>query len=1309
LSISYIIVILDFYNASINGNDNIFIIDYKSENFDDNDLQSRLYAEIYYESNIEDEPKTSDTSRIQFANMVAELNTESEGMQQKEDKQSLEFEATRDKSSKAKKTSKEYCNQNTPLSNEGSVVESLMSNDTLQAQNSTDDPRSVEIQTNTDKLSDREINPVIHEHDNNDNPGNLSVGKGKQCKESVAKKHKSSNHTKSKRQESSLNDYTASLNDTIHSKCNVVLKCMKKEVALNKLLKNDEQTSDSSDSEESIFEVPIPPKPKPPLINLQDSDEEKNDTNSGMNNLISEKIPATNYKITRISSSHQDTSFKNKNTDKSLHNKNTTVNTESTHTHTQEIREDIVLNCTIVQKGAKSINEIKQSSKSAELNKNQEKVSTEDTNQNSTKQLSQNISKENNANFQQKIFMTPGKYSLRTQQNIEENNTHNRYNLRSVSKNNTLDAKASCSNSDIAINRKRQHNETKDSKEKRRCIVQEYNQDIVQQSSSKERGNESKNEYFKSMPNAMRNYYYNSSRDLENFDVSKLQQGMSKDPRMWMIIDKDLMPSPPSRQRTRFWNVRCSNCHRDGHQRYDCPVPRKIPCCYICGKKGHIESRCPQKICLTCGKQQNTFRKTCEYCRVLYCTMCHSIGHESMECPDLWRRYHQTTDMSSVPQNPDNVMKPPGLLHCCNCTKRGHESSMCKEYRWSQHFQTPAAVTNYIDGPMYMDGPYTMNFSDDFEIDTLSRTTSNRSIPNRPKNIQQITEEHPKSAVNIDTLSSNAKANETPTSQGTLCNSGVEKNLESPSVVNNILRPEEKQKKHKQNVINEEEFTTILFSFGKFQHKNSKNARIISRNLSLLKSNMSSYGKKTIISSLPKRQVVPDFLRTLSDKGIEFELKTGFTVHQTIILQLIAMNEYVELIYDLLLHWLNLPDDEKSYGVDVTLPMSPTKMFNVLSSRLPQLTKMSFTCYAEHIQGVNDPRGLFNLIKRYKRQLEQHNGTRKQYLRLRTRMWRVQVKLLMIFNTEPKPNVYISQFHNAMKQLESKKQNLKMEKLDNVTYLKLTLLYNHLFVPHTPATLYRTLSRIEKHAEKMAKNMNCARLQELEKDKIYQQENLESYLNVNSSASATPYISQDINSAENSTINSQQNTTNETLIEKRGVVDISTIIDEIIDSDDNEIMIIEDSVGENCGTIMSLNSEIPNNDKSVLIQTEDKNENQVLTNDLNIECNTSAGKQDVNTKHPKNITRKEKNKKNKLSRTEKKQKRNENIYQEASLLIKEARALNLPHIMNAANELERKISNRTIQLKHVYSIKNMIRLEKKYRKKVDLYWKDLNT
>lgn len=48
---------------------------------------------------------------------------------------------------------------------------------------------------------------------------------------------------------------------------------------------------------------------------------------------------------------------------------------------------------------------------------------------------------------------------------------------------------------------------------------------------------------------------------------------------------------------------------------------------------------------MQCGRKQNTFRKTCESCVVLYCNTCNAIGHESTECPDLWRRFHQTVSL----------------------------------------------------------------------------------------------------------------------------------------------------------------------------------------------------------------------------------------------------------------------------------------------------------------------------------------------------------------------------------------------------------------------------------------------------------------------------------------------------------------------------------------------------------------------------------------------------------------------------------------------------------------------------------------
>ncbi|XP_050460184.1 uncharacterized protein LOC126856048 isoform X3 [Cataglyphis hispanica] len=1251
--------------------------DYKNENFDDSDLQSRLYAEIYYESNVGDEPNTSNISTtIQLTNMDAELNFEPENMQQQsEDKQPLEFESA-NKSPKTKKISKEHCKQNTLLPNESSVID----NDISRVQNLTDtiNPASVEIQTSIDKLSDQEMNPIIHYKDNinNDNLENSSVEKEK----SFAKKHKSPN-TKSKHRENLLKDQTALSNDMIHSKYNVMSKSAKQEIFLDKL-KNDKQTSDSSDSEESIFEVPVPPKPKPPLINLHDSDEE-NDTNSKMDELISKNVSS---KITGESSNHQGTSVKNKNTNKSLHNKDTTVNSRNNHTRTQEIREDIVLNCTIVQKGAKSICEIKKSSKSAKLNKNQN-VSIEDINQNSTKQL-QTTSKERTANLEQ--FMIPEIYSYNyiheVQQKINKNNiisTPDRYNLRSAERNNILDATASCSSNDTAIDRKRQNDSRMENpKQKRQCTVQQNYQYVMQQSSSGEnRKSESRNEFFKTMSESLRNHYYNSSRSQENFDVDELQRSMSKDPQMWRIMDADLMPCPSSRHRNRFWYNRCTHCHQDGHQRYDCPVPRKTPCCYICGNKGHIESRCPQKMCLTCG-------------------------HESTQCPDLWRRYHQTTDMSGPPQNPGNIMKPPGLLHCCNCTKRGHESSTCNAYRWSQHFQTPAAVSSYTDGPMY-----TSFSSSDFQISLSSKATSSSSIP---------VEEYSKSFSSADTLSSNAKTNEMPIPQGSLCN--LEGNLESS--INKIHQPEDKQKKYRQNGINEIEFTTILFACGKFHDKNNKDAQMISRNLSVLrKKDLSSDGRKTI-ASFPKRKIIPLFLKTLVEKTIEFEIKIGHTRHQyqDVILQIIAMKGHIELLCDLLFHWINLPDNEKDYGVDVTLPMNPTKMFNLLSSRMPQLTKMSFTCYNDHIQGINDPRWIFQSIKDHKKQLEKHNGSFRQYSRLRTKMWRLQVKLLMIFNTEPKPNHYISQFKNAMKQLESVKRDRMIENLDAVIYLQLTLLYNRLFVPHTPVTLFKMLARIEKHSEMMRKNMNCSPqiLQELENNGICEQENLASHFNVNSSLTVTFSTSQNTHSAENvSAIGVQQNTSDELLVERRD--DISPIINDTVDRNDNEIMILEDSVTEDAQNDISSNPEIFNSVEPILIPTEpvliptepvlipeDRNDDQPLTSGLN-ESSVNKWIQNKYTCRYKNSKKVEqwKKKQEKLER-----KRNiaiANMYPNASKLIKEARALELPHMMKAANELERKLNSQTITLKHVESMKKMIKLEKKYRQTVTTFWKDLKT
>jgi len=192
------------------------------------------------------------------------------------------------------------------------------------------------------------------------------------------------------------------------------------------LAKQIDEDKDSSDSEESIFEVPVPPKPNPPLIDLQDSDEE-NDSNSGVDkdDLILKKWE-NNASVRTYS---RMTPFRNCELE-ILYNKNN-VN-PGIQTSMQKVPEDIVLNCTTIQRGAKSISEIKQLSSRV----NQENKSTKDTNQNSKKISPQNKSKQNNenANLQQETSVTSERKLQMTQQNV---NKHHTYNLRSMKQNET--------------------------------------------------------------------------------------------------------------------------------------------------------------------------------------------------------------------------------------------------------------------------------------------------------------------------------------------------------------------------------------------------------------------------------------------------------------------------------------------------------------------------------------------------------------------------------------------------------------------------------------------------------------------------------------------------------------------------------------------------------------------------------------------------------------------------------------------------------------------------------------------------------
>ncbi|XP_018053884.1 PREDICTED: uncharacterized protein LOC108690878 isoform X1 [Atta colombica] len=1237
---------------------------YNTDNFNDSELQARLYAEIYYESNIEGESETTDSSRtIKFDNMPTETNVESKKIQYESGEQYLEQSST-----------------------------SKITGADSQKMPSTHQSEFVQVET----MSSREMNSA-HGNTSSEEP---SVVQEKEKKENSSKKHKSSKHAKTACKESpDKND-----NNMEYSKYNVVSKDIKQKVRLL-LTEQMDKEEDSSDSEESIFEVPVPPKPEPPLIDLQDSDEE-NGSNSRINNDLILKnrndaslktylkaSPLKNCELEVSQSNLQDTSSKNKTTSKS-YNKDTVNSSKSIQISmgTQDIIEDIVLNCTTIQRGAQSISEIKQLSKNTEIK--QRSKSTENTSQNSKKILPLKGNNKN-ANLQQEISVTSRKKLQIMQRNIDKSNniyfTHLEQNKSSVIEpyNPVIDRKRRC------------NNEIDDqSKQKRQCTSQQNNQNVVSQSNNIEEKRNISNEFFEPMSEEMKNYY-NLSRGQENFDIRELQQSMSKDPRMWTILDEDLMPCPPSR-RFRFWNVKCTNCQQDGHRRYDCPTPLRLPSCYMCGMKGHVEVRCPQKMCLTCGKPQNTFRNICEYCRVLYCTMCDSVGHEQNQCPDLWRRYHQTTNMNSMPQDPGNVMKPSRLLYCCNCTKRGHESSTCREYRWSENFPTPAAVTNYTDGPIYRSSSLHVSSypESDSELDlSLSETENETLIPQYIIDTQQKTTTEDEFSVNVDT-SSNINFYISPISQEIEHISQTKDDLKSPFIWPTV------KTNFKPIKVDHIKFFKLIYSCGIFSNKNDKNARMV---LTTLNTFFSQTKKDfTMVRNLIEQQTAPNFLTVLLAKAnIKFEVNIGYTHRKMLSLQLIAMKDYIEPLYDLLKYWLNLPEDEKDYGIDVDLPVSCMKMLNVLQSREAQLNKMRFRHYIHYIGELDHPRLILTSVfsekikmKNHYKQYGHNKKARGTYNRLRRNLFRLQTKLLVITNTEPEPNIYVRTFQDIMRRFKSGLYQTN-EKLDTATYLRLNLLYNQLFVPHTSENIHGLLQRIELE-EKKFKNSQQPELeirhvpekqQEPEIRHIVNQENLICTSTADTS-SAIPCISPNINSDNFFVIDNQQN--NE-ILNNEPNVNTSFETNKLTNRNYDDITITIKNPLTQVSEIIPLNTAPMPPVKSKEFEP---NEDfiQLSIGEEKIDSNVSKNKQNINVNNTPYLSKKEKKKLNYFKLNE--MIKSQNIYDIALNVIETARALKVPHMMKAADEIQRQVNKRTIKARHLRSLNKLIRIEQNHQKAV---------
>ncbi|CAK1540304.1 unnamed protein product [Leptosia nina] len=164
--------------------------------------------------------------------------------------------------------------------------------------------------------------------------------------------------------------------------------------------------------------------------------------------------------------------------------------------------------------------------------------------------------------------------------------------------------------------------------------------------------------------------FYNESWGGENFNHKEIQKSMSRDKSLWVIDPKDKMPS--SRRKTT-----CNYCNRPGHRDDTCHFKPAV--CYMCGSTGHYEPRCPRKICVNCGSPNHIYSNVCRNCanwRYIKCVECGQGGHPASHCPDLWRRYHDTTDFKNLEES--RQLKKHNQQFCSGCTRRGHLVHSCR-------------------------------------------------------------------------------------------------------------------------------------------------------------------------------------------------------------------------------------------------------------------------------------------------------------------------------------------------------------------------------------------------------------------------------------------------------------------------------------------------------------------------------------------------------------------------------------------------------------------------------------------------------
>ncbi|KAG5868742.1 hypothetical protein JTB14_012078 [Gonioctena quinquepunctata] len=181
----------------------------------------------------------------------------------------------------------------------------------------------------------------------------------------------------------------------------------------------------------------------------------------------------------------------------------------------------------------------------------------------------------------------------------------------------------------------------------------------------------------------------------EAFSMVRIHKEQSDDPGKWQISYRD---------RAMYLNMdvnkgpRCNRCRHFGHTAVRCLEKPEPPKCFLCGRPDHQEPRCPNRRCTQCGNKGDFSTTYCWKCfkfRHSVCRLCKMKGHVENTCPDLWRRYHLTTDDGPIVVSREQI-KPRDEQWCSGCARQGHLEHECKSYPREYPPTTPYIV-NYED------------------------------------------------------------------------------------------------------------------------------------------------------------------------------------------------------------------------------------------------------------------------------------------------------------------------------------------------------------------------------------------------------------------------------------------------------------------------------------------------------------------------------------------------------------------------------------------------------------------------------------